>query len=156
MLVLRNLLLLLAEVTDVGLLLDWLLVGHVDSCVERGGVHHWHRGLHLWLSLRVPHRLLLLRFKRRVIEGNHLRLLLLWLLGKLRLHWLADHLLLLIGSTLVVAGGHLLLHRVGASRLLLRLARDELRLLNCYVLLLSDWLLLGHTLLLLLVLLFDR
>ena len=43
MLVLRNLLLLLAEVTNVGLLLDWLLLVHVDSCVERGGVHHWHR-----------------------------------------------------------------------------------------------------------------
>lgn len=154
MLVLRNLLLLLAEVTNVGLLLDWLL-GHIDSCVERRGVHHWHGGLHLWLRLCVPHRLLL-RFKGRVIEGNHLRLLLLWLLGKLSLHRLADHLLLLSGSTLVVAGGHLLLHRVGTGRLLLRLASDELRLLNRHVLLLSDCLLLGHTLLLLLVLLLDR
>ena len=149
MLMLRNLLLLLVEVAKVGLLLDWLLLVHVYSRAKSRGVHHRHGGLHLRLRLRVTHSLLLLlSIKRRVIEGDHLRLLLLRLLRKLSLHRLADHLLLRSGSTLVVAGGYLLLHRVGAGRLRLWC---ELGLLNCHVLLLSKrWL--CHTLLLLLVL----
>ena len=149
MLMLRKLLLLLAEVAKVGLLLDWLLLVHVYSRAEGRGVHHWHGGLHLRLRLRVTHSLLLLlSIKRRVIEGDHLRLLLLRLLRKLSLHRLADHLLLRSGSTLVVAGGYLLLHSVGAGRLRLWC---ELGLLNCHVLLLGErWL--CHTLLLLLVL----
>ena len=145
----------------VGLLLDRLLMVHIDGRVERWGVNHWHSGLHLLLLTGcVAHSLLLwwlLHFWSRVV-GDHLRLLLRLLLGELSRHR-AKHLLLLTGSSLIVASRYLLLLllwcRDSTGRLQLCLSSDELRLLYRHILLLTDWLL-WYTLLLLLFWLLDH